>query len=85
MDNWLTKHAQNGFRDFQGLSITGTIPLRDQLVNELIAEALTNAAKPAPTPAPAPGPDMRPLLTLVKKAQVRTTEGAIVLDFAIGV
>lgn len=83
MNDWLQKHIDDNFREFQGLSITGRIPVKDKLVNEALAEALQGmAAAPAPS---SPGPDLRRLLTLVKKAEVHAVEGAIVVDIQIAV
>ena len=52
MSNPLDKHLQNAFADFEGLSIAGTIPLRQELLNELIAHVLQNGV-PQPPPQPA--------------------------------
>jgi hypothetical protein len=86
-NDWLQKHIDNGFRDFEGLSITGQVPVKDTVLNELIGDALRSAQQPAATPVKQAGapPDLRPLLTLVKKAEVRAVNGAVVLDFHIGV
>lgn len=87
-NDWLQKHIDNGFRDFEGLSITGQVPLKDEVLNELIGDALRSAQQPAaaaPVRQGAPPPDLRPLVKLVKKAEVRAVNGAVVLDFHIGV
>jgi hypothetical protein len=87
-NDWLQKHIDNGFRDFEGLSITGQVPLKDTVLNELIGDALRSAQQPAaaaPVKQSAAPPDLRPLARLVKKAEVRAVNGAVVLDFQIGV
>lgn len=99
MSNPLDKHLQNAFADFEGLSIAGTIPLRQELLNELIAHVLQNGvpqpAASAPIAAPLDAslnaaeprvkPDVSALLGRVKKAQVRFENGRAVVDFEIGV
>ena len=86
MNSWLQKHIDNNFRDFEGLSIAGQIPVKDQVLNELLADALRQAQQPdSTTPTATDKPDLRPFLKLVKKAEVRAVNGAIVLDFQVGV
>jgi hypothetical protein len=87
-NDWLQKHIDNGFRDFEGLSIAGQVPLKDTVLNELISDALRSAqqsAAAAPVKRDSDSPDLRPLVQLVKKAEVRAVNGAVVLDFHIGV
>jgi hypothetical protein len=85
MNPWLQKLIDTNFRDFEGLAIAGQIPVKDQVLNELLAEALRQAQQP-PTAAPsADKPDLRPFIKLLKKAEVRAVNGAIVLDFQVGV
>jgi hypothetical protein len=85
-NDWLQKQIDSGFRDFEGLSITGQVPLKDAVLNELIGDALQSAQRPAAAPVKqGTTPDLRPLLKLVKKAEVRAVNGAVVLDFHIGV
>ena len=54
MNELLQKYIQNGLADFEGLEITGHIPVTQELINSLIADAL----KPDPTPAPAADADV---------------------------
>ncbi len=56
MSNPLDKHIQNAFADFEGLRISGSIPLRDEVVNELIAQILQNGVPVAPSAAAPPSP-----------------------------
>ena len=86
MNPWLQKHIENNFRDFEGLSITGQVPVKDEVLNELLADALRQAQQPVTTPVvPADKPDLRPFLKLIKRAEIRAVNGAIVLDFQVGV
>jgi hypothetical protein len=80
MNDWFRKQIETGFADLKGLNIKATVPLKDAVINNAIAEFLGASASP-----PSAGPDLRGLLPLVKRAQVRTTEGAVVLDVEIGV
>ena len=68
MNPWLQKHIDNNFSDFEGLSISGQVPVKDQVLNELLADALRQAQKPANAlVTPTDKPDIRPFLKLVKK------------------
>jgi hypothetical protein len=70
-----------GFADFPGLAVDGSIPLKQELVNQLIAQALASSAgRPAPD---GPLPDLAALLPLLKKVEVAATEGVITLQFQI--
>lgn len=82
MNEWVQKQLDSGFADFKGLSVDASVPLRDELVNELLAEALRSSGAPA---RPSGGPDLRPLLRFVEKAQVKTADGVMVLDVALRV
>ena len=71
--------AAGGFADFPGLAIDGSIPLKQELVNQLIAEFLSSP--PAP-PSAAPGiPES--LRHTIKKLEVRATEGVITVQVAL--
>ena len=97
MSNPLEKHLQNAFADFDGLRITGSIPLREELLNEIITDVLQNGvpsppaqpvpaeAAPSPSTSPRPKVDVNALLGRVKAARVRFEAGRAVLDFDIGV
>ena len=84
MKEWIDKQIANGFSDLKGLSITASVPVKDRLINEALTEFLqTTATDKAPSPTDAP--DFRKLLPLVKKAEVRAVEGAIILDLIVAV
>lgn len=85
MDELLRRLAANGFAELEGLHINGSIPVRQDLVNEIIAamlqnsgEARTQDAAAATTPGGTPN-----LLKLVKRAEVRLVEGKMILDVEI--
>ena len=85
MNPWLQKLVETNFRDLEGLSIAGQIPLKDEVINELLSEALRQAQQPPAAPPSTDKPDMRPFLKLLKKAEVRAVNGAVIVDFQIGV
>jgi hypothetical protein len=85
MNPWLQKLVETNFRDLEGLSIAGQIPLKDAVINELLSEALRQAQQPPSAPATADKPDMRLFLKLLKKAEVRAVNGAVIVDFQVGV
>ena len=79
----LKKYAANGFADFRGLTISGEIPVKQELINEVLAEYLSTATAAA---TPAGGPpvvDPKTLLQFVKKAEVRADAGVLTLDFEV--
>jgi hypothetical protein len=88
MQEFIQKQIENGFSEFEGLSITGTIPVRDTLLNSLLTEALQKLAEgsaPAPSTSspPAPGGLLPGVAKLVKKAEVHAKEGVIVFEFEV--
>jgi hypothetical protein len=86
MQEFIQKRIENGFSEFEGLSITGTIPVRETLLNGLLAEALQKLAEgsaPAPPSASPPGGLLPAVARLVKKAEVHAKEGVIVFEFEI--
>lgn len=84
MIHLLQKYAANGFADFRGLNITGTVPVKQELINEVLAESLKLAASAVPAKSSeAPAIDPKVFLGLVKKAQVRAEAGVLILDFEV--
>lgn len=82
----LQKYAANGFADFSGLSVTGKIPVKQELLNELIANFLTTAGSPTTTQPQAPSAiDPKVFLPLVKKAQITADTGVLTLHFELEV
>ena len=84
MKEWMQKQIDSGFRDLKGLSISAHVPVKDQLLNEVLSEVLRGASAP-PAPRSGQAPDLRPLAQFVRKAEVRATEGALVVDVEISV
>lgn len=82
----MQRQIDNDFADLKGLSITGHIPVNDQLINQLITEVLQGGLTSGPPSAgAAPAIDMRPLMKFVKKAEVHATDGKISLDFDVAI
>lgn len=42
LQDLIAKHLANNLAEFEGLHITGTVPVRTDLVNAVIADVLTN-------------------------------------------
>lgn len=80
MNPLLARLIETDFRDLEGLTVNGSIPLRDALLNEALRAFLTAPPQPG-----GGGLDVREFLRFVRSAQVRTTEGALVIDFSIAV
>lgn len=86
MQEFIQKQIENGFSEFEGLSISGTVPVRETLLNGLLAEMLQKLAEgsaPAAPATPTPQGLLPAVAKLVKKAEVHAKEGVIVLDFEI--
>lgn len=85
MNEMIRKHLENGLSDFEGLSITGSIPVRDSLLNGILADVLRSLAHSGQrAAAPSDFAGFTPLLaTMVKKAEIHAKEGVIVVDFEI--
>ena len=90
MANFLDKYLANGLRDFAGLQVRGSVPVKQEILNEILAEVLkqgqSDAAATEATPAAAAPPanlDPKALLRHVKNAQVRAEDGRLDLDFEV--
>ena len=60
--------AARGFADFPGLAIDGSIPLKQELVNQLIAEFLNSPPAASPGRPGIPEPLRPVLLQMIKPA-----------------
>ena len=95
--NPFDKYLANNLADFAGARISGTLPVKQEVLNDLLQTVLADMATPktaaaipaAPiTPAAsdsAPAFDASRLVQFVKKAQIRVEEGRLVLDFDLRV
>jgi len=91
MQDLLSRLIASGFAEFQGLNITGSVPIKQEVINELIAEVLQNAGKSEAPPESAAGAASLPrieasaLLELIKRAEIKADDGKIILEFDIRV
>ena len=69
-----------GLKDLAGLELSGTIPVKQELINEALQLALES-----PPPPTSPKFDGRSLLPHVKKARIDASDGKLTLTFEIKV
>jgi hypothetical protein len=81
MQQWLATQVANGFSAFAGSSITGTIRLNESLLNEALAEALKDAV--SGNSGTGTAPDLKPMLKLVKRAELHAEAGAVSVNVEI--
>jgi len=91
MDELLRRISANGFAEIEGLQVTGTLPVRQDIVNEIITSLVRDAqTDPVPPPATAPAanasasnlPEVN-WWKLVNKLQVVLRDGKLVIDFEL--
>lgn len=99
MDELIKKLMQSGLAELEGLHITGTVPVRQELVNDAIqgflrdaatpkaaadvADAAQTTAKAAKAASSAPSLPKEVILGMVKRAEVKMHEGQLVVEFEI--
>ena len=67
-----------GLKDLAGLELSGTIPVKQELINEALQLALES-----PPPPTSPKFDGKALLPYVKKAKIDANNGKLTLTFEI--
>ena len=88
MNPLLRRLLDRDSRDLSGLTISGSIPLTESLLNEVLADALAGLSTRDPGPRPTSSesvPDLAPLARLVRTAHVRIDASAVTLDFELSV
>lgn len=86
MKSILEKLVANGFADFPGLKINGTLPVRQDLLNEIIAEQVQSWGAPKVIDKQEGGIiDVAQLLKRIKQLKVRAEGGIVTLDFEVEV
>jgi hypothetical protein len=88
MQSLIQKYLARGLSDFTGLNISGTIPIQQDLVNELLADLLKDtSADETAQPSQRQTREINPqqFLKLVKKLEVRADAGTITVDFQLRV
>ena len=79
MQEWLKEQLARGFADFKGSTLTGAVPIKEELINRLIAQYLAETGKEATA---SPGPDIAQFL---RSATVHAEPGIVTLRFEVGV
>jgi hypothetical protein len=83
----LSENLSNGFQDFPGFSITGSVPVKEELINGLIAELLQQMAAGTSTKSVAgeSGPQFskQQFAGLLKKCVVHAEAGVLTVNFEI--
>ena len=89
------KYLQNDLADFAGLRVSGTLPVKQEILNDLLQGVLAEMHSPVAPPAPASGGekamasasefDPKRLLKHLKKVEIRAEAGRLVLDFDVQV
>ena len=65
MDEWLKEQFARGFVDFEGTTVSGAIPVKTELINQLIARYL---AEPKPAASGRQGVNPAQLVRFVRSA-----------------
>ena len=82
-DDLWQRIVANDFADFEGARITGSLPVRDALLNALLAEILEkrDVQEEAPPAAPTEEPGIGARLwKLVRRLEVRSGNGVVTLE-----
>ncbi len=94
MRDLINKHLANGLRAFEGARISGQIPVRQEVINELIVDLLRtppprdSAGEGADSTAAAKSQPVIPvaqLLPLVKRLELTAEQGKLIVTFDIRV
>jgi hypothetical protein len=83
MDEWVHAQLAAGLPGLRGSAISGTLAMKQELINELLAQWLAAKAQSAGTSSRAP--DLSQLLPFLKQAAVRAEAGAVLVDFQISI
>jgi hypothetical protein len=60
MKELIEKYLNNGLADFEGLEITGSVPVKQEVINDAIASVLQSLAGGNAEQTSAPAPDVMP-------------------------
>jgi hypothetical protein len=93
MQDFINKHLANGLQAFQGATVTGNVPIRQEAINELIAEFLQPPAATSTEEAPdaasadsvTPPPPRLDLRKFVKHVAVQAQDGKLTVSFELRV
>ena len=81
MRDWIEAQLAAGLPAFAGSHMSGTLALKQELLNELLGRWLTESAPGTPPRLP----DLAPVKRVVKGAAVRAEAGRLLIDFTIAV
>jgi hypothetical protein len=80
----IEKALASGLQELAGLELSGTVPIRQEFINEVIAETLQSGVpETSPQSSELPSVDVNALLPHVKKAEVSAENGKLTLHFEI--
>jgi hypothetical protein len=88
MRELLERHLAAGLDEFKGLHITGSIPVRQEIINEVLAELVQHGTAARPTDGrtvDAPAFGVSDALRLVTRAEVKAHAGSITVEFELRV
>ncbi|HUE84613.1 MAG TPA: hypothetical protein VMO26_00905 [Vicinamibacterales bacterium] len=83
MTEWVQAQVAAGLPAFRGSSFSGTVAVKQELLNELLTGWLAAEAERPVAPAAMPG--VSQLLPFVKQAAVRAEPGTVLVDFQISI
>jgi hypothetical protein len=85
MKEWIESQIANGLSAFPGLTLSGRVPVKEELINELLAAWLRDGVGPARSGTASPpsgqAPDLTSLMRSVKRASIHAEAGVVTLDF----
>lgn len=83
MREWFEAQLKAGLPAFAGSAVSGTLSVRQELLNELLTRWLADSQKGGQ--ASSPPVDLAQLTPLIKSAAVRAEPGRVLVDFSIAV
>ena len=84
MQDWINKQLASGLPALAGTTVSGTVAIKQELINELLSDWLGKDMRSPATPSSATV-DLNALTKLVKHAEVRAEPGVVMLDFKVAV
>jgi hypothetical protein len=82
MRDWIEAQLRGGLPAFAGTQISGTIAVKQELINELLKAWLAATASGGPG---TPTLDVSQSLRAIKAASVRAEPGAVLVDFEVAI
>ena len=82
MREWFESQLASGLPALAGTTMSGTLALRDELLNELLDKFLAQARAGTPPKAPV---DFGRSVDVIKAARIRAETGRVLIDFEINV